>query len=387
MAEGGFDEKTPIIPHTDETGGGDDDGGNVSMGFNPGDPEAQSTPRDTKMNTKGEDPYQFPEIPDLSTTTTFAENKLAKWYPNYDKKKILVVMENDTLKVRLFSGKKLESLFIYDAREKKYRLNGNIQRSPKLKQALGPSKLDTLPVEIKNLTDGISANKQAADDTGLSDNERKKARDRALMQIAKRTDLQKQLELLQNGMGNTGTYIEMDSFNENEAARQQREKEIQAEIEVQKTVLNADDSTPEEKARAAETKRELEQEVNEIENEREGEIGQLRLRDRIREKVKAIFKKYGFTVTAVLLAVGTTIGVILSSLSNGLKSVANGVGNGFKALGKKLAELLPGLLGAVVSFVFRTAGQVISFLGKHAWLLILAVAAFLFERLMKKRRD
>jgi len=30
---------------------------------------------------------------------------------------------------------------------------------------------------------------------------------------------------------------------------------------------------------------------------------------------------------------------------------------------------------------------VISFLGKHAWLLILAVAAFLFERLMKKKRD
>jgi len=63
------------------------------------------------------------------------------------------------------------------------------------------------------------------------------------------------------------------------------------------------------------------------------------------------------------------------------------VRKGFKALGKKLADLLPGLLGAVVSFVFRTAGQVISFLGKHAWLLILAVAAFLFERLMKKKRD
>ncbi|KAL9953131.1 hypothetical protein ACROYT_G040493 [Oculina patagonica] len=42
----------------------------------------------------------------------------------------------------------------------------------------------------------------------------------------------------------------------------------------------------------------------------------------LREKVKRIFKKYGFTVTAVLLAVGTTIGVILSSLSNGLKDVA-----------------------------------------------------------------
>ena len=112
---------------------------------------------------------------------------------------------------------------------------------------------------------------------------------------------------------------------------------------------------------------------------------QLPLRDRLREKVKSIFKRYGFTVTAVLLAVGTTLGVILSSLSSGLKGVANGVGNGLKSLGKKIADILPGLLGAAVSFVFRTAGQVISFLGKHAWLLILTVAAFLFERLMKRR--
>ena len=35
---------------------------------------------------------------------------------------------------------------------------------------------------------------------------------------------------------------------------------------------------------------------------------------------------------------------------------------------------------------FRSAGQVISFLGKNAWLLIVGVAVFLFER-FKKRND
>ena len=75
---------------------------------------------------------------------------------------------------------------------------------------------------------------------------------------------------------------------------------------------------------------------------------QLPLRDRLREKVKSIFQKYGFTVTAVLLAVGTTLGVILSSPSSGLKGVANGVGNGLKTFGIKIADILPGLFGAVV---------------------------------------
>jgi len=201
------------------------------------------------------------------------------------------------------------------------------------------------------------------------------------------TDLRKELDRLKKGDYQPSENIAMETFTKHDEDRQQREVEIQSEREKNNEILNAEISTPEEKERAREANRELDQEPNEIENEREGEIGHLRLRDRIREKVKVLFKKYGFTVTAVFLDVGTTIGVILRSLSNGLKRVANGVGNGFKALGKKLADLLPGLLGAVVSFVFRTAGQVISFLGKHAWLLILAVAAFLFERLIKKKRD
>ena len=84
----------------------------------------------------------------------------------------------------------------------------------------------------------------------------------------------------------------------------------------------------------------------------------------LRERVKNIFKKYGFTVTAVILAAGTTIGVIVSSLIKELKPVAKGVGNGLKDLGSKIAPILPGLIGTIVSFIFKTAGSVISFLGK-----------------------
>ena len=104
----------------------------------------------------------------------------------------------------------------------------------------------------------------------------------------------------------------------------------------------------------------------------------------LREKIKDIFRKYGFTVEAIALAVGATIGVIISSLSKGLKSVAGGIGNGLKTLGEKIGEILPGLLGAIVSFIFRSAGEIIEFLGKNAWLLILAVAAFIVERISKR---
>lgn len=69
-------------------------------------------------------------------------------------------------------------------------------------------------------------------------------------------------------------------------------------------------------------------------------------------------------MAAVFLAVGTVVGVIVNSLSKGLKSVAKGVGNGLKNLGEKIAGIRPGLTESIVSFIFKTNGSVISFLGK-----------------------
>ena len=69
-------------------------------------------------------------------------------------------------------------------------------------------------------------------------------------------------------------------------------------------------------------------------------------------------------------AVGVVIGVIVANLKNGLTSLGKGVGTGLKTIEKKLGEILPGLVGAIASFVFRTAGEVIGFLAKNAWLFI-----------------
>ena len=82
----------------------------------------------------------------------------------------------------------------------------------------------------------------------------------------------------------------------------------------------------------------------------------------LRQRIKEIFKKHGFTAFAVATAIGTVIGVIVSNLKAGLTKVAKGVGNGLKELGKKLGEILPGMIGAIASFIFRTAGEVIGFL-------------------------
>ena len=116
----------------------------------------------------------------------------------------------------------------------------------------------------------------------------------------------------------------------------------------------------------------------------------LRLKERenslsLRERIKLIFKKYGLTVTAIVLAAGVTIGAVIGTITNALKKLGTNLAKGLKNIGAKAASALPGLIGAIVSFLFKAAGSAIGFLAEHTWLLILAVVAFLFQKLMKRR--
>ena len=69
----------------------------------------------------------------------------------------------------------------------------------------------------------------------------------------------------------------------------------------------------------------IEQQQNEI-SRLEAENERIEERMSLRDRVKLIFKKYGFTVFAVVSAVGLVIGVIVSNLQKGLTSLGKGVG-------------------------------------------------------------
>ena len=127
----------------------------------------------------------------------------------------------------------------------------------------------------------------------------------------------------------------------------------------------------------------IEEQQNEI-SRLEAEDERIEERMSLRDRVKAIFKKYGFTVFAVVSAVGLVIGVIVSNLKKGLTSLGKGVGGALKTIGKKNGEILPGMVGAIARFVFKTAGEAVGFLAKHAWLLILAAVMFMIEKFKKK---
>ena len=131
---------------------------------------------------------------------------------------------------------------------------------------------------------------------------------------------------------------------------------------------------------------ELDQEMQDMQNKIDEQTEQLnKIKDKIedptiKEKLKRIFKKYGFTVVAVLAAVGAIIGVIISNLKSGLSAL----GKGLQTLGKKLAGMLPGMIGSIASFIFKSAGEAVKYLAKNAWLVIVAVVIYAINQLKKK---
>ena len=182
---------------------------------------------------------------------------------------------------------------------------------------------------------------------------------------------------LRNALGKSKLEVAIGKIAENNEDNEKDQRQIKdLDHQINDTVVG------EERDRLVEEQNKIQERINERIQENEAIEERLTLRQRIKE----IFKKYGFTAIAVMTAIGTVIGVIVSNLKAGLTKVAKGVGDGLKELGKKLGEILPGMIGAIASFIFRTAGEVIGFLAKNAWLLIVGLVLLAVEQLKKKSK-
>ena len=139
-------------------------------------------------------------------------------------------------------------------------------------------------------------------------------------------------------------------------------KEQKAELERQnaedRAVINEENTSPSENTAAEERVAQRKEEIGQLTTQIEG----MEREKPLREKIKNIFKKHGVTLTAILLAAGVTIGSVIGVIKSALTKTGKSLGNGLKEIGKKTASLLPGLLGSIVSFLFKAAGQAIGFL-------------------------
>ena len=86
----------------------------------------------------------------------------------------------------------------------------------------------------------------------------------------------------------------MEVFQKNEEKRQEREEQLLQEKQEQEKVINDENTPISQKEKAEKEIEEINKELNEVEYERGIEVEGLSLRDRLREKGKAIFKKWRY---------------------------------------------------------------------------------------------
>ena len=154
---------------------------------------------------------------------------------------------------------------------------------------------------------------------------------------------------------------------------EQEAEEFNRKIAEDKQLIIDENTSPSERAAAEARVAENEAELDRVNAELE-----VRERERpLLERVKDVFKKYGWTLQAVALAVG----VILAAIALATKKST-------KVISQKLNDVKqqPGFISSIVNFLFKAASQVFSFLSEHTWVIILVVVAFFMEKMLKRKR-
>ena len=111
----------------------------------------------------------------------------------------------------------------------------------------------------------------------------------------------------------------------------------------------------------------------------------------IAKMLRMLFKEQGITIASILTAIGMAIGVLVEALlpscsggngqpgnikewlRNKLKAMARLLGK----LGMKAAEALPGIIGAIISWILNRAKEVVGWVSQSLWALVIGVGGLL----------
>ena len=130
---------------------------------------------------------------------------------------------------------------------------------------------------------------------------------------------------------------------------EQEAEELNRKIVEDKQLLEDENTSPSERAAAEARLSENEAELDRINTDIE-----VQERERpLLERIKDIFKKYGWTLQAIFVAVGVILSVIALAVKKGTKVISQKLNN---------VKHDPGFIGSIVSFIFKAAGQVFAFL-------------------------
>ena len=126
------------------------------------------------------------------------------------------------------------------------------------------------------------------------------------------------------------------------------------------------------------------------------------------EKIRTLFREQGITIASILTAIRMTISVLVEALlagggagsasvaspcpPNDEKGLKEWIGNKLKALasllgklGMKAAEALPGIFGAIISWILNRAADVVGWVLQNLWSLIVGTGRLIYTYMVTKK--
>ena len=122
------------------------------------------------------------------------------------------------------------------------------------------------------------------------------------------------------------------------------------------------------------------------------------------EKLRTLFREQGITIASIVMAIRMAITVLIEALLPGGgggtvatppppkdTSVKEWLKNKLKALalllgrsGMKAAEALPGIIGAIISWVLNRATEVVGWVSQNLWALVVSIGGLLYMYMVTK---
>ena len=124
------------------------------------------------------------------------------------------------------------------------------------------------------------------------------------------------------------------------------------------------------------------------------------------EKIRRLFREQDITIASVLMAIRMAISVLIEALLPGGRGTTSGGGepppkdekgvkewlrNKLKALalllgrlGMKAAEALPGIIGAIISWILNRAAEVVGWVSQNLWALVVGIGGLIYMYMVTK---
>ena len=300
----------------------------------------------------------------------FEKDFLGRWRENPDLPQEIKNLLGKSIEEQIKGFKQLKAKK-EATRAAKQKQDKQLEQMADEKQKLS-REMDSLTNQIRDLDEH---RRELEDVHGSMDKEAiQKLKDEKRALESEKKNIQQQISQLQKEIIDYNTQQEeVNQLRHDTGELEQEAEELNRKIAEDKQLIEDENTSPSERAAAEARLSENEAELDRVNTEIE-----VRERERpLLERIKDIFKKYGWTLQAIFIAVGVILSVIALAVKKGTKVISQKLNN---------VKHEPGFIGSIVSFIFKAASQVFAFLSEHTWLIILVVVAFFMEKLLKKRR-